>query len=228
MKARDVMVSPVITACENDTIRDVAKLLVEKHISAVPVLDQSGSIVGIVSEADLIHRVEAGTERPAPWWLSLISGERALAEDYTKAHARKVKDVMSKTVQTAHPDTPLHEVADILEERQIRRVPIVNAAGELVGIISRANIVQAIASARPQLEISASDAMIRERLIAELKKYSWSHLHKLNVTVTNGVVDLWGIAESDPERQAIRVAAESTRGVMAVNDHLVREPVYLY
>jgi CBS domain-containing protein len=228
MKARDVMASPVVTAGESDTIRDVAKLMIEKHISAVPVVDATGKIVGIVSEADLIHRSESGTERPASWWLSIISGERALAEEYTKSHARKVRDVMTKSVQTAHPDTPLHEIADMLEERHIKRVPIVNQAGDLVGIISRANIVQALASARPQLEISPPDALIRARLIAELKKHSWSHLHKLNVMVTNGVVDLWGIAESDPERQAIRVAAESVPGVVGVNDHLVREPTYLY
>jgi CBS domain-containing protein len=228
MKARDVMVSPVVIVRDSDTVRDVAKLLIEKHVSAVPVVDISGHIVGIVSEADLIHRAETGTERPASWWLSLISGERALAEEYSKSHAKGVRDVMTKKVQTAHPDTPLHEIADMLEEARIKRVPIVNQAGELVGIVSRANIVQAFASARPRLEMSAPDALIRERLIAELKKYSWSHLHKLNVTVTNGVVDLWGIAESDPERQAIRVAAESVPGVMAVNDHLVQEPIYLY
>jgi CBS domain-containing protein len=228
MKARDVMVSPVITVSENESVRDAARLLIEKRISAVPVVGRDGRLVGIVSEADFIHRPETGTDRPASWWLSLISGERALAEEYTKSHAKRVRDVMTKTVQTAHPDTPLHEIADMLEEKHIKRVPIVNEAGDLVGIITRANIVQAFASARPQLEIGAPDALLRERLLVELKKHPWSHLHKLNVTVTNGVVDLWGIAESDAERQAIRVAAESIAGVTGVNDHLIREPSYLY
>ena len=228
MKARDVMVSPVITVGENASVRDAARLLIEKRISAVPVVDYDGKLIGIVSEADFMHRPETGTDRPASWWLSLISGERALAEEYAKSHAKTVRDVMTKTVQTAHPDTPLHEIADMLEEKHIKRVPIVNQAGDLVGIITRANIVQAFASARPQLEIGAPDALLRERLIAELKKHSWSHLHKLNVTVTNGVVDLWGIAESDAERQAIRVAAESIAGVLGVNDHLIREPSYFY
>lgn len=228
MKARDVMVSPVITVGENTSVRDAARLLIEKRISAVPVVDHDGKLVGIVSEADFMHRPETGTDRPASWWLSLISGERALAEEYAKSHAKTVRDVMTKTVQTARPDTPLHEIADMLAEKHIKRVPIVNQAGDLVGIITRANIVQTFASARPQLEIGAPDALLRERLIAELKKHSWSHLHKLNVTVTNGVVDLWGIAESDAERQAIRVAAESIAGVLGVNDHLIREPSYLY
>ena len=228
MKARDVMVSPVITVSENSTVRDVAKILIAQRISAVPVLDHAGKLIGIVSEADLMHRKEAGTERPASWWLSLISGDRTLAEEYVQSHATKVKDVMTKDVHTAHPDTPLYELADLLEEKHVKRVPIVSDGGDLVGIVSRANIIQAVASVRPKLEISVPDAMIRDRLLAELKKQPWSHVHKLNTTVANGVVDLWGQAQSDKERQAIRVAAESIPGVTAVNDHLMLEPAFIY
>ena len=228
MKARDVMVSPVITVGKNSTVRDVAKLLLANRISAVPVVDSGGKVVGIVSEADLLHRAEAGTERPSSWWLSLISGESALAAEYVQSHATKVKDVMTTDVQTAQPDTPLVEIADMFEEKHIKRVPIVNAAGDLVGIVSRANIIQAVASARPKLEISLPDTAIREKLTAELKKHSWSHVHNLNVTVTNGVVDLWGFAESDKERKAIRIATESVPGVVAVNDHLMRVPAFVY
>ena len=228
MKAQDVMVSPVITVSEDSTIRDLAKLLLANRISAVPVLDSGGKLIGIVSEADLLHRTETGTERPSSWWLSLISGERALAAEYIQSHALKVKDVMATDIQTAHPDTPLVEIADMFEEKHIKRVPIVDNAGELVGIVSRANIVQAVESARPKLEISLPDTMIREKLITELKKQSWSHVHKLNVTVTNGIVDLWGFAQSEKERQAIRVAAESIPGVVTVNDHLMREPAFIY
>lgn len=228
MKARDVMVSPVITVDEHSTVRDVAKLLIAHRISAVPVVDHAGKIVGIVSEADLIHRQEAGTERPTSWWLAMISGDRALAAEYVQSHATRVADIMTKDVETAHTDTPLHEIADLFEEKHIKRVPIVNDAGDVVGIVSRANIIQAVASARPSLEITIPDVMIRERLIAQLKNHSWSHVHKLNVTVTNGVVDLWGFAESEKERQAIRVAAESVPGVSGVNDHLMREPVFVY
>ncbi len=228
MKARDVMVSPVITVSESSTVRDLAKILLANRISAVPVVDSVGKVVGIVSEADLMHRAEAGTERPASWWLSLISGDRAVATEYVQSHAAKVKDVMTANVQTAQPDTPLVEIADMFEEKHIKRVPIVNPAGELIGIVSRANIIQAIASARPKLEISLPDTKIREKLITELKKHSWTHIHKLNVTVTNGVVDLWGFVQSEKERQAIRVTAEAIPGVVAVNDHLMQEPAFLY
>jgi CBS domain-containing protein len=220
MKARDVMVSPVVTVGENETVRDVAKLLIAKRISAVPVADSAGKVLGIVTEADLLHRLEAGTERPASWWLSLISGDRAVEDDYIKSHATKVREVMTRDVKTVDPDTPLGEIANLFEEHHINRVPIVSKGGELVGIVSRANIVQVVASVRPKLEISSSDVEIRKRLMDELKKQPWSHMHRLNVTVTGGIVDLWGFVEFDEERRAIKVAAESIPGVTGVNDHL--------
>ena len=228
MKARDVMVSPVITVNDNDTVRDVARLLIAKRISAVPVVDSTGKLVGIVTETDLMHRVETETERPSSWWLSLISGDRAIAAEYVKSHAVKIKDIMTRDVKTAGPETPLHDIADLLEESHIKRVPIVSKGGDLVGIVSRANIIQAVASARPKLDVSLSDAMIREKLLSELKKQSWAHVHRLNITVTAGVVDLWGYVNSERERQAVTVAAENISGVTAVNDHLLREPAVVY
>jgi CBS domain-containing protein len=226
VKAREVMVSPVITVGENETVREVAKLLIAKRISAVPVVDGAGKIVGIVTEADLLHRAEAGTSRPASWWLSLMSGDWALADDYVKSHAVKVKDVMTREVKTADPDTPLVEIADLLEEQHFKPVPIVS--GDLVGIVSRANILQVISSARPKLEISPSDALIRKKLMDELKNQPWSHVDRLNATVTAGVADLWGIVDSEKERQAIRVAAETISGVSGVNDHLMRRSALVY
>lgn len=227
MKARDVMVSPVITVGENETVRDLAKLLIAKHISAVPVIDSDGKVVGIVTEADLLHRTETGTERPVSWWLSLVSGDRALAGEYIKSHAVKIKDVMTRDVKTANPDTALAEIADLFEEHHVKRVPIVSKGGDLVGIVSRANIIQAVASARPKLEISPSDVTIRKKLMDELKKQPWSHVHRLNVTVAAGVVDLWGYVESEEERRAIIVAAETIAGATGVTDHLKGKPASL-
>jgi CBS domain-containing protein len=227
MKARDVMVSPVITVGENETVRDVARLLIAKRISAVPVVD-GGKLVGIVTEADLMHRTEAGTEHSYSWWPYLFLGDRAIAADYVKSHALRVKDIMTRDVKTAEPETPLCEIADLFEENHIKRVPIVSKGGDLVGIVSRANIIQAVASAKPTLKVSLPDTAIRERLMNELKQQPWTHVHKLNVTVTNGVVDLWGFVESEAERQAITVAAEAIPGVTAVNDHLMRETGFAY
>jgi len=228
MQARDVMVSPVITVERIATVRDVAKVLLEKRISAVPVVDNVGKVVGIVTESDLMHRAEAGTERPYSWWVHFLAGDATIAADYVKSHAAKVEDVMTPDVVTATPETPLHEIAALLEERQIKRVPIVNKDGSLVGIVSRANLIQVVASARPKLEMTLPDLTIRQKLLDELKKQSWAHAHNLGVTVTNGIVDLWGYAESGDQRKAIRVVAEAIPGVTVVNDHLADSSTFVY
>lgn len=228
MKARDVMVSPVIAVGEDATVQDVAKTMIAGRISAVPIVDKAGKLVGIVTEADLMHRIEAGTERPYSWWLHMLSGDRAMAEGYVKSHARKITDIMTREVKTADPETPLIDIAELFETNGIKRVPIVNQAGDLIGIVSRANIIQAVASARPHFEIMLSDAAIRQKLMEELKKQPWAHTHKLNVTVTRGIVDLWGMVESEQVRKAIYTVAVNVPGVDAVNDHLIQEPVFIY
>ena len=210
MKARDVMVSPVITVKPSSSVKEVAKTFLERRISAAPVVDDQGKLVGIVSEGDLMHRAEAGTERHRSWWLRALTAEETLAAEYVKAHARKVADVMTRNVITATADTPLHEIAALLEKNSIKRVPIVKN-GQLVGIVSRANLIQAVASTRKGLEIPLSDTTIRDKLLVHLKGQAWAHTLLLNVTVNGGVVDLWGITTSDAERKAIRVAAESPR-----------------
>jgi len=228
MNAQDVMVSPVITVGENATVQEVAKLLIDQRVSAVPVVNAAGKLVGIVTESDLMRRAEIGTERHYSWWLSLLADARTLAADYVKSHAVSVKDVMTRNVKTAAPETPLHEIAQLFEQNQIKRVPIVNKNGELVGILSRANIIQAVASVRPPLEISLPDAAIRRRLLDELRKQSWTQAHKLNVVVNGGVVELWGSVENEQERDAIKVAAKAIPGVNAVNDHLLRAVSFGY
>ncbi len=223
MKARDVMVSPVITVRPTASVKDVAKIFIENRISAVPVVDDQGKLIGIVSEGDLLHRAEADTQRRRPWWLLVMTSDETLAADYIKAHSRKVADVMTKDVITAAPDTPLHEIARALERYAIKRVPIVQD-GQIVGIVSRANLIQAVASDRKKPEISPSDTAIREKLLAHLQAQRWADTGLVNATVTDGVVDLWGVSSSDVEQKAIRIAAESIPGVVAVNDHLIKRP----
>ena len=224
MKARDVMVSPVITLKPASSVREAAQILLERRISALPVVNDKGKLVGIISEGDLLRRRETGTEHRRSWWLRFLAGEETAAGEYTKAHGRKVADVMTRHVITADPDAPLSEIAALFEKHAIKRVPIVKD-GQLTGIVSRSNLVQAVASAPEDLEIPLSDRAIRDKLLAHLKTQPWSHTWQLNVTVNRGVVDLWGVSYSDGERAAIRVAAENIPGVRAVNDHLfVRHP----
>ncbi len=224
MQARDVMVSPVHTVKTDALIQDVAKLFLERRISAAPVVDDEGNLVGIISEGDLLHRAEIGTGRRHSWWLSLIADHQVFAAEYIKEHAQHVRDVMTRNVITASPDTPLDAVAAVLEKNAIKRVPIVEN-GQLVGVVSRANLIQALAASRGKLDVAPSDTTIRDKLLAHLNAQEWAHTWLVNVTVRDGVVDLWGLVNSDTERKAIRVAAEATAGVHAVNDNLmVRGP----
>jgi len=225
MKARDVMTLGVYTVKPTTSVKDVARLFMQRRISAVPVVDDQGKIIGIVSEGDLLHRSEISTQRRHPWWLDLMVRDEVLdAEEYIKAHAKQVADIMTRNVITAETDTPLQEIAEILAKYTIKRVPIVRD-GRLVGIVSRANLVQAIATSGSDLDVPLSDTTIREQLLTHLNKEDWAHTALLNVTVNGGVVDLWGFIESDTERKAIRVAAEATPGVRAVNDHMTARPI---
>jgi len=225
MKARDVMTLGVYTVKPTTSVKDVARLFMQRRISAVPVVDDQGKIVGIVSEGDLLHRSEISTQRRHPWWLDLMVRDEVLdAEEYIKAHAKQVADIMTRNVITAETDTPLQEIAEILAKYTIKRVPIVRD-GRLVGIVSRANLVQAIATSGSDLDVPLSDTTIREQLLTHLNKEDWAHTALLNVTVNGGVVDLWGFIESDTERKAIRIAAEATPGVRAVNDHMTARPI---
>lgn len=221
MKAADVMVSNVITVGPDAVVQDVADLLLKNRISAVPVVDEKGSILGIVSEGDLLRRAEAGTERHRPWWLEFLTDRSALAADYVKSHARKVTDVMTRRVITATPDTPLAEIATLLEKNGIKRVPIVKD-GRIAGIVSRANLLQALASLRRETGPTSTidDARLRESIVAQLKAQVWARPSLLNIIVRDGIVELWGMVDSQAEKRAVRVTAEQTAGVRAVNDNL--------
>ncbi len=224
MKARDIMTSPVITVAPDTSVKDIAELLFERRISAVPVVEQ-GRLVGLVSEADLLHRQEIGTDRGATsgsWWLRLFRAEPSPAE-YIKSHARRARDIMTPEVATVTPDTPIAEIATLLETRRIKRVPVIDE-GRLVGIVSRSNLVQALAvkpvpeAARPE----GDDAM-RASLLAELERQPWWGRQVVsNVVVTDGVVHYWGTLDSEDEREAARIAAENVPGVRRIEDHRIR------
>lgn len=222
MIARNVMTSPVISVRGETSVADVAALLLKNRISAVPVTTHAGEMIGILSESDLMRRVEAGTERSHRWWLNVL-GRGETAADYTKSHGRKASDVMTRNVISAGPETPLHEIANLMERNDIKHIPIVSK-GQLVGIVTRANLIQAVATYTKPLIVPVEDARIREKLLEHLKARRWAHTGLLNVTVNGGIVELWGMAQSQEERNAIRVAAEGIDGVVAVNDNLTIYP----
>jgi CBS domain-containing protein len=224
VKAHEVMTTPVITVKPSAPLTDVAEILVENGVSAVPVVDSLGKLIGIVSEGDLLRRAEVGTERRGSWWLRLFAANDALAEGYIKAHARKAEDVMTCDVVSAVKDTPLADIATLFESKGIKRVPIIENE-QVVGIVSRADLVRAFAKLRGQLAPSVADSAIRGTLLSRIRKEPWAHGGVLlNVTVSGGVVDLSGYVYSETERKAVRVAAETIPGVVAVNDELSVRP----
>lgn len=219
MKAADIMVTNVVTISPDTTVADAADILLKNRISGVPVVD-GGRLVGILSEGDLLRRVEARTERRRSWWLEMLTGTDRLAAEYVKSHANKVRDVMTTDIVSATDTAELDEIADLLERHHIKRVPIVRN-GQMVGIVSRANLLQALASKRDRSTSPTSDdRAIREEILRRIKEAPWGTAWGLNVTVQAGVVDLWGGVTSEEQKAAIRIAAETVSGVKQVNTNL--------
>lgn len=224
LTAADVMTTTVITVQPHTTVQEIARLLQESRISGVPVVDEAGRILGIVSEGDLITHTGAIGEQRRSWWLTLISAENSMARDYARTHGRTARDVMTTPVVSVNETTPLVEIAKLLERRGIKRVPVVR--GEtLVGIVSRSNLLQALASANVSKPASIEDRAIRDRLTEELRAQPWAHLLTKNIVVEDGVVHFFGFVRNEDERRALRVAAENTPGVQRVEDQMIRREV---
>jgi CBS domain-containing protein len=227
MEARDVMTPNVVSVTQDMSVREVARLMVDNRISAVPVV-KGGKLVGIVSEGDLFRRAELGTERHRSHWLEMFASGTNLAWDYVKAHGQTVGDVMSQDVITVTPTTPLGEVANLLESRRIKRAPVVED-GRVIGIVSRANLVQALANFFVPAEDNTivGDRQVRNALFEEMRRHKWAFKPTdASVTVKDGVVYLWGCINSENERQAMLVAARSVPGVKRVEDRMGYPPIH--
>lgn len=224
MIAKDLMSAPVIGIAPDTPVSDVAALLAKHHISGVPVLEQ-GHVVGIVNEMDMLHRYEIGTEKRASsdpgWWARLFGPDRA-PSDYVKSHGVRAQDVMNRTIVSVPEDAPLTTIASLFDARTVRRVCVVRN-GELIGMITRADLVRAVAKARSAPEAQpGSDEAIREQLLAELQRQRWWWSDWSSVTVEDGVVTFLGVIRTEDERAAARVAAENVPGVRRVDDHRKR------
>ncbi len=229
MRAKDIMTHDVITIGADGKVAEAANLLLKNKISAVPVVDGDGRVLGIVSEGDLMRRAEAGTERRGSWWLALVAEPEGMARDYVKSHSERVADVMTKPAIVVAEDASVAEIAELLEKKKIKRVPVVSD-GKLAGIVSRANLLQALVAAkgRPGAAPNVDDAAIRQAVLSELKGREWASIVALNVVVADGVVSLWGDIESENQRTALRVAAENVAGVKTVEDHLAIMKPWMY
>ena len=219
MRAHQIMTRSVITIAPDATILKAAKTMLQHRVSGLPVVDTAGRLVGVVSEGDFIRRSEIGTQRKRGRWLKFLLGAGAAATDYVHEHGRKVSEVMTGDPITITEDTPLEEIVNEMETNGIKRLPVMTG-DKLVGIVSRANLLQAVAGlAREIPDPTADDDHVRSRVIAAIENNDWSPFG-LNVIVRDGIVHLSGVISDERSRQAAMVAAQNVAGVRNVHDHL--------
>lgn len=223
LHARDVMTTEVLTVSPDTPVREVAKLLYERRISGAPVVDALGKVVGMISEGDLMRHADAiGDAAPTrSWWLRLFEPSEDSAADYARTHARVASQVMSTRVISVSPETPLSEIARMLEKNRFKRVPVISD-GRLLGIVSRSNLLRGLAAAKPEAPAGGDDRSIGDAIAAELNRQTFGvYVHAI---VQDRVVHLWGFVDSETERRAITLVAENTPGVARVEDHMTHRP----
>jgi CBS domain-containing protein len=221
MNASDVMTRNVITTDPDQTVLHAARLMLQHHISGLPVIDKDGKLIGILSEGDFLRRRETKTERHRSRWLEFLMGPGRMASEYSHSHGRKVGEVMSTELQTVDENAGLEDIVELMEKYRIKRVPVM-CGEQLVGIVTRSNLMHAMVSmARVTPATDKSDNAIREQLLAELKKEQWAPIAMTNVVVRDGIVELWGSIIDERQRDALKIAAENIAGVKAVKDHMV-------
>jgi CBS domain-containing protein len=221
MRAEDVMTRDVIAIDPNATVLEAARVMLQHHISGLPVIDKQGKLVGVLSEGDFLRRRETKTERRRSRWLEFLMGPGRMAAEYSHSHGSKVSEVMTADVQTVNETAALEDIVELMERKRIKRVPVL-CGDQVVGIVTRSNLMHAMVSmARATPPVPAGDAAIREQLMAEIQKQQWAPAATANVVVRDGVVELWGLIVDERQREALKVAAENIPGVKGVKDHLV-------
>jgi CBS domain-containing protein len=221
MNAKDVMTHCVVTIGPEAPLRDAIARMVSHEISGMPVVDDDAGLVGMVTEGDLVRRAEMRTEAPRRRWLELLLGPGWRAEEYSRTHGRLVRDVMSTSLVTASPETPLSDVVRLMEEHSIKRIPVVDGQS-VVGIVSRADLVSALAQhlAQPS-PVAEPDESIRRSVVAQMKRQPWCPAHSIRVTVHGGVVRFDGAVFDERERHALHVLAGNVQGVRSVDDRML-------
>lgn len=220
MQAKEVMTQPAITVPPQGSIFEAVRLMLQNKISGLPVVDESGNLVGILTEGDFLRRTETDTLRRRRRWIEFLVGPGKLAQEYVHASGRRVEEVMTADVYSVSEDTPLGEVVTIMEQHRIKRVPVVRGK-QVVGIVTRANLLGALMNvAQPSQSTSIDDPTIRKQLLSHLDQQKWAPPGAIDVRVTNGIVTLSGVITDERERQALCVAAENIPGVKKIEDQL--------
>jgi CBS domain-containing protein len=227
MRVREVMTRDVVTVRPETAIGEAARLLVRHGISGLPVVDDRGSLLGILSEGDLIIR-QASRPR-TPWWRSFFDDGEALAREYQKAVGTTAGEVMTRAVVCVTPDLPLESAAAILHARRLRRLPVL-ADGRLVGIVSRGDLVRVLADRGPSDGTTAPDALLVREMKERMAREVWVGGRGLVVHATDGILALWGVTATEAEKSALETMARAIPGVRGVESHLAvrSQAPYLY
>ena len=224
MRAHQIMTTKVHTVRADTSVSDIARLMTNERISGVPVTGDGGELIGIVSETDLLHRAETGTEKKPKWWIALFLDADMRARDYVKSHGLKAEDVMCPYVISVSDSARLAEVADILDKNALKRVPVMKA-GKLVGIITRGDLVRALASADANSGSPIGDSAAVQKILNErIARQSWINASYLNVIVGEQAVELWGFAGSKDQHKALLILVREVAGTRRMEDHLVVGP----
>lgn len=219
MRAHQIMTRRVITVRPETPILEAANLMLREHIGGLPVVSETGKLIGTISQGDFIRRKEIGTQRKRGRWLRILLGPGGSAFDFVHEQGRKVGEIMTSDIHTATEDMTLEDIVRLMERQNVKRLPVVRG-DVLVGIVTRSDLLRAVASlARDVPDPTADDDHIRERVIAAIETKEWRPL-RLGVTVRDGIVHLNGFIMDERFRQAVIVAAENVSGVKAVHDHL--------
>ncbi len=221
MIVNDVMTTTVVTVSPDTPILEIASLMVDRQVSGLPVVDDDGHVVGMISEGDLIRRQELGTDVRPRGWLSFFTSQEAQAREFVKTHGINASEVMTTPVHSVEADAEIAGIARMMEKHRIKRLPVTRD-GKLVGIVTRADLLRTLASQRSMAPPPppASDRSIRGQLLKTIADEPWAASAVVNVIVTNGVVHLWGVVDSKEQHKALLVAAEEIAGVRGIEDHL--------
>ena len=219
MRADQIMTQNVITIRPEGTIADAAKMMLQHHISGLPVVDEAGELRGIISQGDFLRRVEIGTQKRRGRWLRILVGPGKAASEYVHERGRKVSEIMTTTLRTVSRDASLGEIVELMEKNNIKRVPVVDE-DRLVGIVTRSNLMQAVSVIADTVPgPTGNDDQIRDKIFKAFEENDWATVG-LGIIVKYGIVHLSGVITDERSRQASIVAAENVQGVKRVHDHL--------
>ncbi len=222
MRVRDSMSKSVVSISPSTTIAEALDTMVRSRLSGLPVIDDVGRLVGMVSEGDFLRRSELGAEKPSSSWIASLLMPGKAAKAYARAHGRRVDEIMSGNVATVEPNASLGEAAALMEKRRVKRLPVVEDE-RVVGILSRSDFMRTLAEiVRPNAdEQPASDEDIKQCIVAELHAQPWAPVASIDVAVKDGVVSFHGVLTDERQRHAIRAVAENVQGVRKIHDHMV-------